>query len=1063
MQRESNGRRSGRREFEVRVPPTLRRQRWFRVTGRLSVVALPLAVAAALLVGRSLHREASTTGVITSSEGMQMIVAVGNELDSRVTEGRLSGGFRYKRWPSPKYGVTSNDVKVKLGQVSSQLRRQRLTPSVEHALGMAFLLLGDDQQAIAAFENALLRQTGATAVRRAIDRSYDGRLLSDYAAALQNRGTSSDVRFAIEAAARAVTVWNGVEARWNYAVAVSKINLANVTVEAWRDYARYDRASGWYAESVHRIEGLSRQAQSPVWKDAQARLDSAFRTGDHTAVGDAISRSPQEVREWMEEAALAQWAEAHLQRGPSAAQRLRVLAEFAEKLARTTGDRSLSDHVAALQNVSHDCAQCAELAAKAHLEYRDSRRLFAGNKLVAAQEAAQRAAAKFERLSLPFRSIAVLTAASCFYNRRQFVPAADLAREVVASTATRPYPSVAARAHWILGLVMMESADPRDAIAQYEGACERFASMREVGNWAAATCLLAQAQDSIGLTSESWAGRLRALARHSSIPSALRRHGVLIEAAMAAVRSRDYTLARVLLDHLIPIDLQVNDSLGVAAALRLRSLVHHARGEHAAAADDLSAAREFAGRIGDVATRTLFIERLDTTAALELLHRNPLEAMELLSRVSADNGTPADVAERSMGLSAAHRAEPSKAIQELLAAIDALETRFTADGSGWPSPLIAQPLLSLYDESIALLMHSDRVSDALLLGERARLSVQRLNGYELSANSAPAWEMPPMTAAVAFYVAGDDLISWSVGAGGIRGVIKRGAAAETRRLAAQIVKRLDVPSDPARRDLGKILLDPHWDAVANATELLIVPDDVLWNVPFAAIQGQDGRFLANHFVLVLADSISRYLSCARESFNRPRSVLLIGGSRSGGPHLQPLPNARREIQQLWRSFTSAGVAVTETQGDLEMPALAAEADAIHFAGHLVPNEHDPGLTHLALSSGKRVYARDIRQWHLRKRPLVMLSSCDGAIRPGTHLQAWGSVADAFAFAGASGVVAATTRVDDRDASNFAVSFYSHLLMSTPAVALNNVQRSAAARRATPQEWASYAYFAGTCH
>lgn len=1038
---------------------------------RASLPALPQCFA--FLVAGTFAAIASTTPLRESfsASGVENAKAVlklreaARGLSSREVEGRLSGGFDHRPFRAGASEAAEADLlatlRVSGATAAIQDAMSERRASLSHALGIGHLLLGDGQRAILELQRALAGDTGMADLSDAIRRSRNGPLLNDLSVALSNRGQPADLRLALEAADRARILWKGPETAWNYALAVAGVNMDEPALRAWREYQNHHETSGWHAESVRHVARLTRRSAASSWAGHRPRLEAAFVNGDVAGMRAVLVAFPQQTREWIEETALPSWAGSLLANEAIAGQKFRAIALLAREIERISGDRLLLDHTDALQRTARRPQLLAE-AARAHLAFQRGRALYDRSEVLEALKETQRSLLAFHRQSLPFRHVSALTAASCQYIQRDYTGTRTLAASILNAADSRQYPSLGGRAHWLLGLVAVETGDPRQAIAHYRQSVDRFTRTGELHNRAGVTSLLAQAQDGVGLTDDSWRGRFDAFALYPHIQTVRGRHAILIESAMAAVRSRDFALARLLLDRDVSVNLEARDPLGLSATLRLRSMLHHLLSEDQSAEADLASARKVASSLRDPVTRASFMTRLETTAALQMLRRDPVRAQRILSPVQSSHGTLADVAEMSLALSDAFSNDPASAVRRLLNTIDVLEARLTNDdGELWRSPLVAQPLISLYDEAITLLLTSGRPAEALQLSERARLSVRRLNGVATTAAHGD-WILPSDSAAIVFYVAGADVVSWSIRRGRVHPMRHAGAAAQVRSMARESASSLGTPrGEEASRFLSAMLIAPHWDMVSSADRLLLVPDDALWIVPFAALRGPHNHYLADDFVIELAGSLRDSMRCRHRAFGKPRTALLVGAEQPLVATLAALPEVRGEITQVQRSLRAAGVTVME-RSFAGLPEAAANADIVHFAGHAVRNANEPGLSHLALNAGARLYARDIRRWRLRDGAVVVLSACEGAVRDGKHLDAWGSIADAFAHAGAGGVIGATTPVDDREASAFATAYYKELTTSDPAAALNRVQRSRTRDGNPAPSWPTYVYIIGNC-
>ena len=219
----------------------------------------------------------------------------------------------------------------------------------------------------------------------------------------------------------------------------------------------------------------------------------------------------------------------------------------------------------------------------------------------------------------------------------------------------------------------------------------------------------------------------------------------------------------------------------------------------------------------------------------------------------------------------------------------------------------------------------------------------------------------------------------------------------------------DFVSALARRDLGfrtpgravsRAILAPLEARLRGRSRLVVVPDGPLWDLPFQALIGSDGRFLVERLAVSYATSLTALREQRRRAANRvdrPRAVAAFGnpqlpprpaGSATAirADALAPLPAAAREARALGGLYGVAsrvwvGREATEAAFKREAGAYAI----VHVATHGILNDVDPMSSHLLLApSGEGASAEDGR---LQARELLglgldaelaVLSGCDTA-------------------------------------------------------------------------------------
>ena len=319
----------------------------------------------------------------------------------------------------------------------------------------------------------------------------------------------------------------------------------------------------------------------------------------------------------------------------------------------------------------------------------------------------------------------------------------------------------------------------------------------------------------------------------------------------------------------------------------------------------------------------------------------------------------------------------------------------------------------------------------------------------------------------------------------------------------------------AARVLYQKLFPPDAQAVILKTKrLLLGPDGVLWDLPFAALvmnERGEPQYLGLEKALTYAQSLSTFAQSLRSpswSTTAGQRALVVGnplydnalrsrpGPRRGdsksmvdaatssraltgeaallsrdGELPQPLPHAEDEARRVAavygvRGFT--GATPTETW----FRERAVNARIIHLATHGYFNPLRPGGSGILLAVPERIVQGDtsndgaLQAWevftqlHLRA-DLVVLSACEtgaGAQVPGEGLI---GLTRAFQAAGALSVVATKWRVPDQSTAIAMVAFHQHLKARAPkdeALRLSMRRLAADPKTAHPYYWAPFVLF-----
>jgi CHAT domain-containing protein len=266
------------------------------------------------------------------------------------------------------------------------------------------------------------------------------------------------------------------------------------------------------------------------------------------------------------------------------------------------------------------------------------------------------------------------------------------------------------------------------------------------------------------------------------------------------------------------------------------------------------------------------------------------------------------------------------------------------------------------------------------------------------------------------------------------------------------------------------VIRPALPALAPGTTVVVIPDEGMYAVPFAALPDLKGAPLVASYPVLLAPSYSTLvLASKRLTDFEPDGVVAIGdGHLPGEGGFPRLPHADAEaiaISLLYPHsavFTGANATVRNFQ--------TADQPVVHFAGHTIRNPEFPFLSELLFApdgigsdrSGVLV-ASDIAQLTLSNAKVVVLASCDsaaGRIIPGEGID---SIARIFLDAGVPSVVASMWPVDD-DQSSLLIEFHRQLRATGDvARALRSAQLLELGNRAdvTPlRRWAGFVAVGG---
>ncbi|MGA9773922.1 MAG: CHAT domain-containing tetratricopeptide repeat protein [Blastocatellia bacterium] len=295
----------------------------------------------------------------------------------------------------------------------------------------------------------------------------------------------------------------------------------------------------------------------------------------------------------------------------------------------------------------------------------------------------------------------------------------------------------------------------------------------------------------------------------------------------------------------------------------------------------------------------------------------------------------------------------------------------------------------------------------------------------------------------------------------------------------------------AGRDLGfrasavklyDLLLKPAAAQLRGKTNLVIAPDDTLWDLPFQALMTGAQRFLIEDAAIAYAPS----LTVLREMTKRHRNQSADAGSKTllalGNPlveketvnraaltlrngKLDPLPEAEQEVKALSRLYgTRSKIYIGAEAREERVKSEAGQARILHFAAHGMLNNASPMYSHLALAEGGASEDGLLEAWELMqldlKAELAVLSACEtarGRIGAGEGMVGFSW---AMFIAGVPSIVVTQWKVESASTRDLMVNFHRALILQKAKPTKTEALRQAALKLLKNPETRHPFYWAG---
>jgi CHAT domain-containing protein len=425
-------------------------------------------------------------------------------------------------------------------------------------------------------------------------------------------------------------------------------------------------------------------------------------------------------------------------------------------------------------------------------------------------------------------------------------------------------------------------------------------------------------------------------------------------------------------------------------------------------------------------------------------------------------------------------------VQRASEVVRALDAQVRAEAWTTPQPIVSSDGATTPTDThlgaLQVVKHTQAEYDAFLtelerenpaLGDTLSVNAERLAQYCADVTG----RLGAGTVALEYFVTDEETIVWVITENGIqtasRITVSRESLAQAVRSFRDVVQA--PPLDPAlpvlsyhkilqeAKPLYDLLIAPVEEHLGGVEHLVIIPSDVLFYVPFAALyQCPDetnlyketvtrcaggagaaqptGHFLIERFTLSYAPSLaSLYWPLQHEGDGSYTSVLSVGNPTGD------LLAAQTEATTVAGLFPDSTLLLREegTEVRVKEELAAREHDVVHLSTHGLFDPAMPLLSEVVFREGGgedgHLYAGEILGLALSQTELVVMSACQTALPPeirqdvvvGDEIQGLGQ---ALFVAGVPTALLTLWNVNDASTGELMVEFYRSLMSSGHAKA-----------------------------
>jgi CHAT domain-containing protein len=279
------------------------------------------------------------------------------------------------------------------------------------------------------------------------------------------------------------------------------------------------------------------------------------------------------------------------------------------------------------------------------------------------------------------------------------------------------------------------------------------------------------------------------------------------------------------------------------------------------------------------------------------------------------------------------------------------------------------------------------------------------------------------------------------------------------------------------KELFSLLVQPIYEELDKKKQICLIPNKVLFFLPFSALLSSEEKFFLEEFVIFYAPSANIFIHCTKNAEKKAdqtsESILSIGNPSFDTvvfSDLSSLEFAEIEAKNIAKLYDKSTVLLNKAATKRAFHQNISNADVLHFAGHYIVKPDMPLLSSLlfakegeepeqsSLTNGE-LYSENLN--HLK---LVILSSCETGVESYLNGEGMIGLSRTFLAMNTPIVVASQWKVDS-EATAILMNKFHHFRRQQKlptAVALRKAQLEMLNdnKFKTPYYWSAFASFGG---
>lgn len=344
--------------------------------------------------------------------------------------------------------------------------------------------------------------------------------------------------------------------------------------------------------------------------------------------------------------------------------------------------------------------------------------------------------------------------------------------------------------------------------------------------------------------------------------------------------------------------------------------------------------------------------------------------------------------------------------------------------------------------------------------------------------------LPPNLQIVQFSVLNAKTLVWIISKDVFRVSSVEVSAEDLKSRVREYVRLISSNDDHAgeehlSRELYRLLLADAVAALDEDSDICIVPDKVLFHLPFGALRSADGKPFLSDFRVVYAPSSNVFLLCTeeaqRKSVSAGESILAVGNptfDKKMFPDLPDLNDAETEAATIANNYSPRKVLLGKAATKNELRDAIPKADVLHFAGHYLVRHGSPLESGLVMAGNERdggdggyLTNSELISQRFDHTRLVVLSACQTGVEQYFNGEGLAGLSRTFVAAGVPVVVASQWPVDSAATSVLMQKFHAYRTQNISTAeslrrAQTDMMQTPGGKYTSPYFWASFAVFGG---